>query len=72
MFSMITYSGGTNFGFFNGANWMDKESTDYQPTITSYGEHGHVTGHVINHVMTVTLQTMMLRSVSAEILQRSI
>ena len=54
MFSMITYSGGTNFGFFNGANWMDEESTDYQPTITSYGEPGHVIDHVINHVMSIT------------------
>ena len=55
---------------------MDEESTDYQPTITSYGESGHVTDHVINHVihhvMSVTLQTMMRRSVSAEILQKSI
>ena len=48
---------------------MDKDSTDYQPIITSYGEPTvhHVTGHVIDHVMTVMLQTMMLLSVSVEI-----
>ena len=57
VFNDYTYSGGTNFGFFNGANWMDKESTDYQPTITSYGEPGHVTGHVINHVISITYAT---------------
>ena len=46
----ITFSsGGTNFGFFNGANWMDEASTDYQPTITSYGKSLHsVTDHVIS------------------------
>ena len=33
---------------------MDKDSTDYQPIITSYGEPTvcYVTGHVIDHVMT--------------------
>ncbi len=34
-FNFYMFHGGTNFGFYNGANY-DVDKTDYQPTVTSY------------------------------------
>lgn len=36
----LSTTGGTNFGFMNGANYKGNE--EYLPTITSYGKYGNI------------------------------